>query len=274
MTRDTAIRRAELERLARVLRVPPDRLRFLEEAQRDDLRALRIAVADRLLDRSRQGMERALAVADLIPVALAAKLAEHALGAVLSARAASLLAPARAADFAHRLPPRFLAEIACHLDLRIVGSLIAGISQDVLAEAGECLREREEWIVLAAFVDHLPHADLARQLHVYDGEALLRLGFAVEDTARLDELVGLLGDDRLDELLAAAGEHGLWPEAVSLATHLGPRQAARIAAAVERLDDPELTRLEALLTADPDQRLAAEPIVSRLPEELRVRVGG
>ncbi len=241
----SADREAEVLRLARALGTEPEALAPFAAAGTEELRELRMAVADHLLQRNQESYERAVAVADKVPGALAAKLAEHAMGPVLGGRAAALLTPGKAADLAGRLPAAFLADVACNVDLRRVGRLLPGIPPRTLAEAGTVLRTREEWIVLGAFVGHVDDAVLANLLGIFDGEALLRAGFVVEDTRRLDAVVALLPDARVDELLAAAHRHDLWVEAAALLDHLGPEQAARVHAALDRLPPAALDALVA-----------------------------
>lgn len=265
--------RAEVLRLARVLAVAPEELEGLVAgAATSDLRALRVAVSDRLLERSRRSFERAVALADRLPGSLAAHLAQHAMGPVLGARAAALLVPDRAADLATRLPSAFLADVATHVDLRHAGALVSSIPLDTLAQAGAELRRREEWVVLGAFVGHLDDDALAVLLDGFDGEALLRAGFMVEDVARLDAVVGLLTDERVGELLAAADEHDLWPEAIALVGHLGRKQGKRIVAAIERLGEEPLEHLRATLTASAELRLAAAALIELAPPELRALI--
>jgi len=261
-------RRSELLRLARVLGAEPAALSTLAEADPADLRALRLQVADHLLERNRRSFERAVALADLIPVGLAAKLAERALGPVLSGRAATFLTADKAGEFAGRLPPDFLADVAVNLDLRRTSSLLAGIPLETLAAAGARLRAREEWIVLGVFLGYVDSARLPRLLEDFDPASLLRTGFVVEERARLDEVVAALGDDRLDELLEAAWAESLWHEAVSLVAHLGDRQRDRIVAAVERLPDDRTRALADALRADPELLDAAGALVDAAPPRL------
>lgn len=270
---ETVEHEAEILRLARVLGADPDELRFLDGAAVPALRELRTAVSDRLLERNRREFERAVALADRIPGGLAAKLAEHAMGPVLGGRAAALLRPDKAAELTRHLPPDFLASVAENVDLRRVGPLLAGIAPRTMAAAGAELRRREEWIVLGAFVGYVEDDVLAVLLDVFDGEALLRAGFVVENPGRLDAVVALLSDARLDELLLAADGHGLWREAVALVGHLGSAQAARVVAAVDRLDDDRLARLAGTLSADDGLRAAAEPLVALAPAPLREKMG-
>jgi hypothetical protein len=258
--------RVELLRLARVLNVEPDALDFLDGAAANDLRAFRTAVMDRLLERREEQFRRAAALADRVPVALAAKLAQHAVGPVLSARIAALHAPERAAELARRLPPDFLADVAVHLDLRRVAPLLERIAPETMAASGE-------HHPLAAFVGHVREEVLREQIGDFDGEALLRTGYLIEDDARLDELLARVDDARLDEVLAAAGRHGLWPEAIALSGRVGDEQRARIGAALERLGDDEVRRIADVLDERPDLAEAAAPLAETFARRLE-RAGG
>lgn len=257
---------AERQRLARVLGVDPGELEFLADAPVEDLVALRTTLSDRLLERSRHEFERAVALADKIPRGLAATLAQRAMGSVLGGRAAALLTADMAADLAGRLPAEFLADVATHVDLRHVGPLIGGIPTDTMGAAGKVLRGREEWIVLSAFVGHVPADKLAVLLELFDAEALLRAGFVIEDTSRLDSAIALLPDARLDDLFATAHTLELWPEAMSLACHIGPGQAQRIVAAIDGQPDKYV---DAMLASAAEHDLWAEAITvaSQLGED-------
>ncbi len=255
--------RAETQRLARVLGVEPEELQFLAGAPVEALAELRNGVLDRLLDHSRDEFERAVSLADKIPRGLAATLAQRAMGPVLGGRAAALLRADMAVALAERLPADYLAEVATHVDLRHVGPLVGGIPEKTLEEAGRVLREREEWIVLAAFVGHVPEGKLRNLLAVFDSEALLRGGYVMEDPSRLDLVVALLPDERIVELVAAAHELALWPEAFALATHLGPEQAARVYGAIGSLEPERLQELAAVLRGDAE--LLEPALVERRP---------
>lgn len=265
--------RAEIQRLARVLGVDPSELNFLREAPVESLTELRHGVQDRLLERSRDEFERAVALADKIPRGLAATLAQKAMGPVLGGRAASLLSPKLTAELAARLPASFLADVSGHVDLRHVGPLIGGIPTDTMAATGKVLRQREEWIVLSAFVGYVPEQKLRILLDVFDGEALLKSGFVIEDVSRLDAVIAMLTDTRLDELLTAAYDHDLWVEAVGIADFLGEEQVKRVIAAIERMPEAQLAALETILNSDADLRADSVRLISLAPEHLQARLG-
>jgi hypothetical protein len=256
-------REAELQRLARVLGVGPEALALLADAEPEDLRTLSITIADHLHERHAGAFDTAVTIAGKLPAGLTAKLAQHAMGPSLSASIAGLLEPKQAADLARRLPPLFLADLAAHVDLRRVGPLLSGIDPVVLAETGQELRRREEWVVLGTFVGHVDRDVLPELLEGFDAEALLRAGFFVEDTGRFDSIVRSLSTTRLDELLAAAAEHGLWIQAIGMCAHLGSRQLDRFAKAMERMPAEVADSLEAAADADPALREAADEVRAR-----------
>lgn len=228
-------REAEIERLARVLGTEPADLAVLADADPEDIRALSANVATHLHERHAGAFDKAIAVAGKLPSGMTAKLAQHAMGATLSARAAALLEPKQAADLAGKLPPLFLADVAAQVDLERVGPLLDGITPEVMAETGAALREREEWIVLGTFVGLVDADVLAELLGAFDAEAVLKTGFFVERPERMDTMIGALSDERLDELVATAAEQGLWDQAFAMFAHLGDEQLDRVMAALDAL---------------------------------------
>lgn len=270
---DPIERYAELQRLARVLGIAPQRLSMLAGAAPADLRELRAAIADELMESQRDGFERVVTLARMLPDSLCARLAQHAMGPALAARATTLLDPAQAAQLAQRLEPRFLADVAEHLDLRRIGPLLGGIPTATLTAVALELRRRERWIVLGTFVGYLRLPRVRSLLEVFDGEVILRSGIFVESPQRIDAIARLLSDDRLDGLLGAAHRHDLWPEAVWLLGRLGPDQRTRVYAALGRLDAAALARLSDLLLTRDELRAAARPLIRRAPRDLRRRIG-
>jgi hypothetical protein len=221
--------RAELLKLARVLNVDSRELVFLEKADAGELRELRASIADRLLAGDREHFERMAAVGRHLPGRVAAMLAEHALGAQLSGRVASLLSTDELADFASRFPAAFLADIATVIDLRALGPLLDRMDAARVVEVTRVLAERQDWVTMGAFGGRIQDDALVQVIDMLDGVALLRVGFVLEDRSRLDEIEGLLDDEKLRELLRAAGEHDLLAETIYLVDSLSDEGVARVA---------------------------------------------
>jgi hypothetical protein len=263
---------AELLRLGRVLDVGPNDLTFLEKADAVELRELRASVSDRLLSSHREQFELVVALGRHLPAGVAARLAQRALGPQLSGRAASLLDADRLADLAGRLPPDFLADVAAVLDLRYVGPLIRGVDGGKVVEVTRVLIDREEWTTMAAFVDAIRHEVLVETIRLLAGEALLRVGFVLEDRSRLDEILLLLDDERLREMLIAAEKRDLIAETLHLVNALADPGVARVAAMLAKLSEEHQRALAAKLVTDPDLLAAAQRLIANSPPTVHAAI--
>ena len=247
---------AEIQKLAKTLDVPTDRLEFLAGVPGDELRILRQQIAETLFRAGKPAFARVAALSKTVPVAVSAKLTEAALPPLLAARTAELLEPAKAAELVGRVSDRYLADVSACMDAGRAPDVVAAIAPAKVATVGAELARRGEWVVIGGFVSHVSDDALAASVAGYDGETLLHVAFVMDDLSRLDAVVGLLSDAQLDSIVAAAPARGLWRELVTLTEHLeAPRQArlaARYAAAEgsvrERYDaavaDGELTAAE------------------------------
>ena len=238
--------RAELIKLARLLDTPPERLAGLDGVPPAALRKLREQIADALFEADRPHFERVVAAAKVIPGPLAARLTERALGPLLGARAATLLEPSQAAEMARRLSPTFLADLAVRLDSRHAGQQIGGLPAELVAEIAAELCRRREHVAMAGFVGHLDDEALLATLTVLDDDALLGIGFLMEDTQRLRAIVTLLPDERIAGLIALAEDEGRVDELIEVVSRLGKRQRARaVRLAAEHAGQALATRVAA-----------------------------
>lgn len=219
--------RAEVLKLSRALGCEPGRLEALEAADPAELRVLREQVSDALFAVHRDGFARIAAMSEKLPASVAATMAQKVLGAPLSARAAALLAPEKAVELAGRVSPEFLTEVAVSVDVRHVGHLVAQIPPPTVAETTGELARRQEWVVLGAMLTHLAPEGLVAAVEVLDPGALLHTGFVAEDPARLDEVVALLSDERLEAVVQEAERSDLQEELAQVVGHLTGEQRAR-----------------------------------------------
>lgn len=257
--------RAELLKLARVLSTDPGELSFLEGADPADLRELRASISDRLLAGDREHFERVVALGRHLPDRVAAGITQHALGAQLSGRAASLLTAEELAEFAHRLPADFVADVAAVMDLRSVGSLLDRIDTAKVVAVTRVLAEREDWITMGAFGGRIQRDALIETIAMLDGEALARVGFVLENRSRLDEIQGLLDDQKLRELLIASGECNLIAETVYLVDALSDDSVARVAGILGQLSRERQEAFAAMLLKDPTLLAAGQRLIDNCP---------
>ncbi len=222
--------RSEILKLARLLERDPESLSYLEQVPADDIRALRELATERLYDAGGGAISRLALASKLIPPGLIATLATRTFGPVLSARVAGELDPSRAVDVARKLPAPFLADIAIELDPRRAGAVIGSIPAELAGEVARELTRRGEHVTMGRFVGHIAPDALRSSLEAMTGSDLLAVAFVLEDKSTLDGLIDELGPERLDEVLAAADDEGLWPEALELFAGLSPDTQERIAA--------------------------------------------
>jgi len=163
-----------------------------------------------------------------VPVAVAVKLTEFALPPLLAARTTELLDPGRAVDLVGRISDRYLADVSAAMDPSRSPEVIARIPADRVATVAKELARREEWVVMGGFVAHVSRAGLAASVAQLNGEQLLRIGFVLDDVSRLDEITTMLTDLQLDEMLAAARDHGLWRELDDLLANISAQRRERL----------------------------------------------
>jgi hypothetical protein len=226
---------AALQRLAHTLGVVPDDLAALRAVPADDIRLLRTQIAEALFQADRPRFARIAALAQAVPVAVAAKVTQHAMPPLLAARTAELVDPARAAELVNRLPDAYLADVASAMDAARAPEVIRRIPADRVAKVAAELARRGEWVVIGGFVAQVSGEALATSVAVLRDAQLLHVGFVLDEKSRLDEIGALLTDAQLDGMIAAAAHDGLFVELDDMIEHLtGPRVtrlAERLAAA-------------------------------------------
>lgn len=218
----------ELMRLARLLKVEPEQLDGLRPLPIADLKVLRDQVAARLFDEGKDSFHRAATVANVVPAGLAAKLAEHALGPVLAARTTAVTEPKKSVELAAKFHTAFLADVSQEIDPRAVTDLVEAMPPKIIAEIGNELASRGEWLVMADFVGAISHDAMRTTINALSAASVLHVAELLEDRSRLDEIVAMLPDQRLDEIVAVAEAEGLHDQLGSLVDGLSDEQRARI----------------------------------------------
>jgi hypothetical protein len=221
---------AEVEKLARALHADSSRLAALEALEPHDIRALRHAVTDALLEADSHHFGRVADAAKALPAAVAAKLAEKALGPLLAARVAAMIDLDRALDLVGRLSPGFLADVALELDPRQAHDLLAALPARPIALAAAELDRRGEHVAMSMFVGHLSHDALRETVAILTDDALLRIGYLLEAPDRLETVFGFLDDERIAAIVRLTAEQDRWTELTGITDELGPLQQRRVAA--------------------------------------------
>ncbi|RJS46035.1 hypothetical protein [Nocardioides cavernaquae] len=202
--------RAEIARLAALLRVSEAHLAFIAHHDLETLRSLRDQVTDRLFDADRNVLEAIAKANSMVPGSVSSKIAVKAFPPSLAARVAGVLGTDKAIDMARRVPVTYLADLAPHLDPRRVTAILEKLPTQLLVDAGKILGERGEYIAMADFVGVLDDDQIARVIPVLSDEALVRTGLVIEDPRRIAAILTMLPPDRLAGVVTTAARVGQW----------------------------------------------------------------
>ncbi|GLZ36841.1 hypothetical protein [Actinokineospora sp. NBRC 105648] len=229
--------RAEIAKLARLLGDDPERFHYLLDVPEADLRRLREQATDVLFGANQALFERIGAASKLVPAALTASIAQRSFGALLSARVAGVLEPARAVDLAGRLSVGFLADVAAELDPRRVAGVLAVLPVARMLEVARELVRRGDHITMGRFVGQLPPPALRATVETLAAEDLLRTAVYSEVADRFAELFAMVADDRLPEVarVVATAPDDLAHDLLPLFARLDEPGLARVADAVAAL---------------------------------------
>lgn len=220
--------RVEVTKLASELGTSTEKLGFLAEHDADQVRELRTAVAGAMFGRNEDRLVRIASLTNLIPPALAAKIAEIALGPMLSARVAGVLNPTDAVRLAKHLDPPFLTEVSKSLDPQRVEPILRRLPTDLVVDVGRRLLAQGEHLTLGRFVAAV---ELEAALGVVDGangSDLLQVALHTEEPEALEAIVERLPDKVLGTVIRAAADESAWDDALTLLTSLSDDSTRRL----------------------------------------------
>jgi hypothetical protein len=236
--------RAERLKLARLLHLDPDELRFLEALPAEVLSPVRERVSDLLFDQGRARFDRLVAASRLLPNALSVAIAQRVFPPLVCAQIAGRLEADRVAGLVRHADITFLADMAERTDPRIVAHLIPELPADVAVAAAREMMSREDHLAAGRLVGLAPDRLIPDLVDAVDDEGdLLEIAFYLEHKERLDPIVAHVPEERLERVLEVARERGLWPEALLLAGHLGVRQTRRLASVAVCAPDDTITAM-------------------------------
>lgn len=248
----TLAQRAEVLKLARALGTTPAQLEYLDKLDAAAIRQLREQASASLFDAHHKLFQRIAATTRLLPAPLVAVIAEKAIGPLLCARTTGLLPPERAVEISRRLQAGFLADLCIELDPRSARAVIAAMPVERVVEVSRELARRKEYITMGRFVDCLGDAAIRATMNdLRDDEALLRIGFFVEDKRRLSDIIELLPRQRLLDIVrvAADGDAELWPEALAMINSVEDAQRRLMADLAAGMEETAILKMIATTQA-------------------------
>lgn len=221
-------RQAEQLRLARLLSTPVETLDFLSTLDPGELQSLREICGEFLQRQHRPLFQRIARASKLLPTALAARIAERTLGALLCARVAGEISLPLSAALCRHHSPAFMASITVHMEPERVAAVAAALPPDLVGKVACELLSRREFITLADLVAEMAPDLVAAALQDLPapacGEGLLNVLLFVRDAAQLQVILERAAPAQLAAMLQASADAGLdlWPEALALLARLPP----------------------------------------------------
>ena len=242
----TLLTRLEVTKLADELGTAEEPLAFLGEASVDDLRALRALITHARFARHERRLARLAGLTKMAPAALAAKIAEHALGAEVSARVATMIDPADAGKLTKHLSPEFLTDVSVSLDPERAEAVITSLPESLIVQVGQRLMARGEHLTLARFVSVYSVDVALKVLEGVSGDDLLTMGMFAEDADQLDAIVAELPDAMVASVIESAEASGREEDAIAMLSFLSEPTRARFLAAITARPEAERERFTKL----------------------------
>ncbi len=280
------IRNPELLRLARMLHCHPEDLRPLETLDTAELLHLRRAIDARLSREGQAALRGLTAAGKMVPARLSAKIAEKALGPVITAEMARKLEPGRSGKIACHLSPAFMADVARYLPAEDSGALLLGLPVSILRVVTHELAHRGETIVLATLVARLPTPTIVELAAELNAETLADTAMLMDDPAPLAgalsefapavlaDAAGYLPDDRIVEIISGLRDDLIFAVADELIRSKNYEELARLSVLIpeaslvylaEHMDTPSLSEI-ARRSRDPGK--LAETLAHAAPHTL------
>lgn len=261
----------EVLKLNQELGVHDDRLSFLADLHADDLADLRRLISHTLFARHESRFHTLASLSRAMPTQITQKVAEYALGPMLSARVANVIDPGLAIKVAQGLSPDFLTQVTRSLDPAKSARIISGLQPEVIIDVGCRLLKDAEYLTLGRFVSVVDPALALSVVEEATPDQILQTSLLTEDRAALDAIVRLMPDDRVADVIMMATESEYFDDAFAVLAVLSQESKNRVIRFA--LDQP-VERINLLVEAVRRNDAWADilPSVTEIPEDLVRRV--
>jgi hypothetical protein len=190
------VTRAQVILLARLLRVPVERIAYLEPLGADNLVALRARMSNIVFDENAETFSRISALVPVVPMSVMVPLAQRVVSPEMSGRSAGAISvahPKKAVGAMSLLKPEYAASAMPYLDPRAVVQVahLAPLGP-IAAIAREVLR-RKDYISAGLFVEAATPEIIRAVLEgVDDDEALMRSGSYVHSGKIISDILRVM----------------------------------------------------------------------------------
>ena len=226
----------EIEKLAHVLKVTPDKIQYLRSLGLDDFRQLNQSISDRLLTDSSDVWARLAGVAKFMPNFINAQVAKSLLGPNITANLTYHIDVKQAVSIAKSLNIEFLAQVAENLVPARAQHIIQAFPMDVLVSLTRILTRDKKYFTMGAFVDYMDKDKiLTLSKEIPDTESLLRVALYTQNKAHVATLTDGYSDDKIVDMVETAQRKDLWPSVIGLLAYFTETQHRRLAGLVGRV---------------------------------------
>lgn len=220
----------EIEKLAHVLKITPDKLQFLRTLSLDDFRNLNNSISDRLLTDSSDVWARLAGVAKFMPNFINAQVAKSLLGPNITANLTYHVDVKQAVSIAKSLNIEFLAQVAENLVPARAIHIIQAFPMDVMVGLTRILTRDRKYFTMGAFVDHMDKEKiLVLSKEIPDTESLLRVALYTQNKAHVATLTDGYSDEKIVDMVETAQRKDLWPSVIGLLAYFNEDQHKRLA---------------------------------------------
>lgn len=224
---------AEVERLARLLRCRPRELDFLGRFAAPEIRALRLAVFERMYADHQATYSRIASASRLLPMKVTAPLAQRMLPARVSAGVVASLPADQAAAMSNRMSVDYVADVSMHLNSSLAAPVLTRLPVELIVRVADVLCTREDYDTMAEVVTALSDEQIVAVIEaIDDAETLVQVALRITDPDALQRLTVIMSEDRLRDMVTWARRRArLWPELLTLLGRLPAAQRKRLLSA-------------------------------------------
>ncbi|MCE5291468.1 MAG: hypothetical protein LLG14_19820 [Nocardiaceae bacterium] len=231
------LHRAQLELLAKLLHVTPERIEYLERYPADELYALRERISDAIFDANSDMFRRISALVPIVPLGIVMPIIQKICPPEMGGRAAGAIAIAHPKKVAHGLSlvkPEYGASAAPFLDPRAVRQVAHLAPPKPVVAIANVILERKDYVTAGQFVDAAtPELIVEVEKGTHDDAGLLRSGAYVFSAEAVNNVVRVIAENNLDRVRRIIvtmlnGERSLQLAGLSVFSRLEPNLNALV----------------------------------------------
>lgn len=213
--------RAETHRLATLLHVEADAISFCDDLEAKEIRSIRTSLRSAAIESAHDKLHRIAAASKVIPMGVAATVAEKSLSPRLCAKMSAVLDPAHAAKMVDKVSPDFVRRIGQFADPDETAPLLRHVEPETVVRVSAAMAEAGAWETIGCLLHIVDDATVAASLGIAEepSDALTAL-LMLEEPEQIGRVLAACPKFSPDDLRSAAEEMGLTAEADELLSHL------------------------------------------------------